>query len=53
VALAAIKGLNEILQQKDTEIRALRAENEVLAKRLQAVEHLVKRLMKVEVGRDH
>ncbi|NQT84090.1 hypothetical protein HQ563_13775 [bacterium] len=44
VALAAIQGLHEIVQEKDAEISALERENAELEARLTAVEALVERL---------
>lgn len=44
VALAAIKGLNEKLGEKDREIDTLRAKNEAMEVRLRALEKAVRRL---------
>ena len=38
VALAAIQGLNEILEERDAEIAILRSDNEALSARLRAIE---------------
>lgn len=45
VALVAIKGLNQIVAEKDTEIAALQQENVGLAERVGALEALVARLI--------
>jgi hypothetical protein len=42
VALAAIQGLNQKLDQKNSEIQELRRKNETLEQRLEILEHLVK-----------
>ena len=44
VALAAIQGLNEKLSEKDTEIQALKQQNDLLAQRLNGLEAAVKLL---------
>jgi hypothetical protein len=42
VALAAIQGLNQKLNEKDAEIQGLKQQNESLEKRLDNLEHMVK-----------
>lgn len=49
VALAAIKGLNEVVQAKDQEIQSLKAKNEELSSRLTMLENLVNKLSAKEV----
>ena len=44
VALAAIQGLNEKVDQKDAEIQSLKQQNESLLQRLQELEDTVKQL---------
>ncbi len=44
VALAAIQGLNQKLNEKDTEIQTLKQQNDSLAERLNALEAAVKQL---------
>ena len=44
VALAAIQGLNEKVDEKDTEIQSLKQQNESLEKRLDQMEALLKQL---------
>ncbi len=49
VALAAIKGLNEVVQSKDLEVKSLKAENEELSERLTMLENMVNKLAAKEV----
>ncbi|HLP77007.1 MAG TPA: type VI secretion system tip protein TssI/VgrG, partial [Candidatus Paceibacterota bacterium] len=44
VALAAIQGLNRKIEEKDAEIRSLKAQNELMEKRFAELESLVRRL---------
>jgi predicted nucleic acid-binding Zn-ribbon protein len=44
VALAAIQGLNEKLEEKEDEIRALRESNLAMERRLAALEELLQRM---------
>ena len=44
VALAAIQGLHEIVQEKEAAIEALRRENQSLGQRLEALEKMVSAL---------
>jgi hypothetical protein len=46
VALAAIQGLNQKLNEKDSEIRTLKAQNEALAERLDGLEATLKAIAK-------
>ena len=50
VALAAIQGLNQKLEQKETEITELKTDNEELKKRLEALERQLSRLGVAEKG---
>src|SRR6185503_18610490 len=43
VALAAIKALNEVVQEKDAKLKALEAQNAQLAERLAAIEAALKK----------
>ena len=45
VALAAIQGLNQKLNEKDAAIRELKQQNESLEKRLENLEQMVKSLI--------
>jgi len=44
VALAAIQGLNQKLDEKDSEIKTLKLQNDILAQRLNELESTVKQL---------
>ena len=44
VTMAAIQGLHEVVREKDTELAELRADNEALQERLEALEKLVRSL---------
>jgi hypothetical protein len=46
VALAAIQGLNQKLNQKDAEIAALKQQNEAMEQKLDALEKLVQSALK-------
>ncbi|HEV8582944.1 MAG TPA: tail fiber domain-containing protein [Thermoanaerobaculia bacterium] len=46
VALAAIKGLHQVVAEKETEIASLKRDNTGLTQRMEALEALVARLMK-------
>jgi hypothetical protein len=48
VALAAIQGLNSLVAEKDAEIHALRAHNQVLHRRLDVLESAVRRLAEMK-----
>jgi hypothetical protein len=52
VALAAIQGLNEVVREKDAEIRALKAKNQQVEDRLKALEARMDRICSAE-NRDH
>lgn len=49
VALAAIQGLNSLVAEQEAEIRALKARNHFIERRLDALESVVSRLAEMEI----